>query len=138
MNGTVTATGGNWRTRAACRTADPELFVGPLDEPLDDRHVRVNQAIAVCAPCPVRQQCLDFALAADERDGIYGGFTEWQRRRIHEGGTVPRPLYCRRDRHPRTAENTGQDGRCTDCGRGRERAKPRHALRDGTGQSAAA
>ena len=39
-------------------------------------------AKAVCATCPVRQSCLEYALANRERDGVWGGATERERRRM--------------------------------------------------------
>ncbi len=40
----------------------------------------VARAKAVCAGCPVRAECLEFALANDERWGVWGGTSERQRR----------------------------------------------------------
>ena len=40
------------------------------------------EAKSVCAVCPVRQACLEHALAHREREGIWGGTTERERRRI--------------------------------------------------------
>lgn len=65
----------SWVTRAACRGADPAIFFpGPDDD--------AAEALAVCARCPVRQECLEYALEARERYGIWGGTTERQRRRL--------------------------------------------------------
>lgn len=68
----------DWRSSAACRTADPELFfpvssVGPAE---DD----IAQAKAVCGSCGVRRQCLQFALATHQMYGVWGGTTEEERR----------------------------------------------------------
>lgn len=64
-----------WRQRAACRGVDPDIFY-PLDD--DD----AEDAKAVCELCPVRQACLEWALTNRERDGVWGGATERERRRI--------------------------------------------------------
>jgi WhiB family redox-sensing transcriptional regulator len=64
-----------WRQRAACRGLDPEIFY-PATE--DD----AEAAKAICALCPVREACLEHALARRERDGVWGGLTERERRRI--------------------------------------------------------
>jgi WhiB family transcriptional regulator, redox-sensing transcriptional regulator len=64
-----------WRQRAACRGLDPEIFYPPSDEEADE-------AKGVCATCQVRQPCLDWALSTRERDGVWGGLTERERRRI--------------------------------------------------------
>ena len=64
-----------WRQRAACRGVDPDIFYPVSDEEAED-------AKAICAICPVRQACLEWALANRERDGVWGGATERERRRI--------------------------------------------------------
>ena len=66
-----------WRKRAACRGIDVEIFYPASDEDDD-----AEPAKAVCAECPVRQACLEHALAHREREGIWGGTTERERRRI--------------------------------------------------------
>ena len=62
-----------WRLMAACRTEDPDLFVGPLDEPEDDRSAREAAAKAICARCPVQSACLSFALDTGQQDGVWAG-----------------------------------------------------------------
>ena len=64
-----------WRNRSACRGLDPTIFYPPSDEEADE-------AKAICAVCPVREPCLEYALANRERDGIWGGRTERERRRL--------------------------------------------------------
>jgi len=65
----------SWRDRAACRGLDPSIFYPPSEE-------EVEPAKAVCEDCGVRQPCLEFALTVREREGIWGGATERERRRI--------------------------------------------------------
>jgi WhiB family redox-sensing transcriptional regulator len=64
-----------WRNRAACRGIDPDIFFPVTDE-------EAEPAKAICEACPVREACLEFALAAREREGVWGGATERERRRI--------------------------------------------------------
>ena len=64
-----------WRQRAACRGVDPDIFYPMTDEEAED-------AKAICRACPVREACLEWALANRERDGVWGGATERDRRRI--------------------------------------------------------
>ena len=75
----------DWRLEAACRGMDPETFFPP-------RGVRVDEAKAICAGCPVRSQCLDDALAdgRSEHFGIWGGVTEKSERRsgAHDAGPI--------------------------------------------------
>jgi WhiB family redox-sensing transcriptional regulator len=65
----------SWRKHAACQGIAPEVFYPVSD---DD----AEAAKEVCAQCNVRQPCLEYALAARERDGVWGGATERERRRI--------------------------------------------------------
>ena len=65
----------SWRQSAACRGVDPEIFYPASEEEAD-------VAKSICAQCHVRQPCLEYALANRERDGVWGGATEKERRRI--------------------------------------------------------
>ena len=65
----------SWRQKAACRGVDPDIFYPVSD---DD----AGAAKAICAGCPVREACLEYALANRERDGVWGGATERERRRM--------------------------------------------------------
>ena len=72
---TPTTTTTSWRDRAACRGLDPEIFYPVSDEEAD-------AAKSICAECPVREACLEYALANRELDGVWGGATERERRRM--------------------------------------------------------
>ena len=74
-----------WLYEAACRGVDPDLFF-PDGESRVARK-RTSVAKAVCGRCPVKAQCLQWALENDERLGIWGGFTAKERRRLRRGGT---------------------------------------------------
>ena len=65
----------SWRQRAACRGVDPDVFYPTTDEEADE-------AKSICGVCPVREACLEYALVSRERDGVWGGATERERRRI--------------------------------------------------------
>ena len=65
----------SWRQRAACRGVDPDIFYASSDE-------EAEEAKAICRVCPVREACLEYALVNRERDGVWGGATERERRRI--------------------------------------------------------
>lgn len=64
-----------WRQRAACRGVDPDIFYPVTDEDAED-------AKAICRACPVQEACLEWALRVREKDGVWGGATERERRRI--------------------------------------------------------
>lgn len=69
----------NWRAASACLTADPDLFF-----PIAAGYAlnkQVSRALLICDGCPVRRQCLDFAMQTGEKDGIWGGTTPEERTR---------------------------------------------------------
>jgi WhiB family redox-sensing transcriptional regulator len=66
-----------WQSAAACRGLDPLIFY-----PLTDEDEDAAPAKSVCNECPVREPCLEYALGRREKDGIWGGATERERRRI--------------------------------------------------------
>ncbi|MCW8220052.1 WhiB family transcriptional regulator [Streptomyces halstedii] len=70
----------NWRTHAACRDEDPDLFfpIGTTGPAL----VQTEEAKTVCRGCPVRQQCLDWALENNQDAGVWGGLGETERRTL--------------------------------------------------------
>jgi WhiB family transcriptional regulator, redox-sensing transcriptional regulator len=71
----------NWQDRAACRGTNARLFFGPDGERPQDREVREARAKAICALCPVREQCLDYALRNAVKHGIWGGLSTEERTR---------------------------------------------------------
>jgi WhiB family redox-sensing transcriptional regulator len=75
----------DWRAAGACLSADPELFFPISKGEITDRQVTV--ALGVCAGCPVRQQCLDFAMRMTEAHGIWGGTTPEERIRARRKAT---------------------------------------------------
>nr|WP_310278237.1 WhiB family transcriptional regulator [Haloactinomyces albus] len=70
----------DWRHRAACRDEDPELFFPVSDMGPGAR--QVEQAKAVCARCPVRSACLNYAVDNGLHHGIFGGTTERERQQL--------------------------------------------------------
>lgn len=73
----------NWRDSAACHGQDPELWfpIGTSGPAL----VQTDQAKAVCARCPSRQACLDWALDTGQHAGVWGGLSEDERWRLRTG-----------------------------------------------------
>ena len=70
-----------WHLRAACRGPEAALFFPPaFPERREAREAREAKAKEFCAHCPVRRQCLDFAVRVREPHGIWGGLTEAERR----------------------------------------------------------
>ena len=69
-----------WQGEAACRGVGSRLFFHPAGERGSRRAARDEAAKRVCARCPVRRPCLQFALAVREPYGVWGGMTQKERR----------------------------------------------------------
>ena len=80
----------SWQDRAACVGNDAELFFGLDGERPQDREMREAKAAAVCTRCPVRAQCLEYALANSIKHGIWGGLTREGRSRSAAAGYADR------------------------------------------------
>jgi WhiB family transcriptional regulator, redox-sensing transcriptional regulator len=65
----------DWQKEAACRGQGPAAFVrGP--------HSSYASIRALCETCPVRRDCLEYALADCSLTGLWGGTTDAERRNI--------------------------------------------------------
>ena len=62
-----------WQYQGACRGVDPETFFSPDAERGPRRRAREAAAKALCAVCPVVQECLSHALQVREPYGVWGG-----------------------------------------------------------------
>jgi WhiB family redox-sensing transcriptional regulator len=72
-----------WQDRAACRGPQAAVFFPPSHlERKEERDVRERRAKAICAICPVRRPCLDYALRIREPHGIWGGLNEVERKQL--------------------------------------------------------
>ena len=72
-----------WRVAALCRCDDAAHFFAPNHvEHKPEKDFREAQARAICAQCPVRTLCLDYAVENGEPHGIWGGLNELQRARM--------------------------------------------------------
>lgn len=110
----------DWRSAAACRTDDPDLWfpqgnTGPW-------LVQIEEAKAVCRRCPVIEQCLTYALQETPSDGIFAGLTALERSKVRRAARrrhlAPAAVTARaeqaRTQQPRTLPgiveaNTGRD-----------------------------
>lgn len=82
-----------WQEHGACLGVDPTLFFHPQNERGNARMKRDQSAQAVCARCPVRLDCADYAIRAREPYGVWGGLTEDDRQQIYrrmDSGNYPR------------------------------------------------
>ena len=64
-----------WQGEALCAQTDPEAF-------FPEKGGSTREAKRICNRCPVRTDCLEYALSHDERFGIWGGLSERERRRL--------------------------------------------------------
>lgn len=76
------ATVTDWKARGLCAQTDPDAF-------FPEKGGATRDAKAVCAACEVRVQCLEYALDRDERFGIWGGTSEFERKKLRKGGKAP-------------------------------------------------
>ena len=72
-----------WQVRAACRGPQSSVFFPPAQfERKEEKLAREHRAKAICAQCPVRQPCLQYALKIREPHGIWGGLNEVERKQL--------------------------------------------------------
>jgi WhiB family transcriptional regulator, redox-sensing transcriptional regulator len=64
-----------WQEKALCAQTDPEAF-------FPEKGGSTREAKKICTDCEVKAECLEYALANDERFGIWGGLSERERRRL--------------------------------------------------------
>ena len=83
-----------WWSLAACQHADPDLFF-PISA-AGPGQAQLAGAKAVCARCPVRHDCLRYALTADPVQGVWGGLTEEERRLLRQREAKARVRAARR------------------------------------------
>lgn len=106
----------HWAARGACRTVDPDTMYA--DDPM-----QVAAAKALCRACPVRQQCLDAALALprpSDQWGVWGGYDHEERRRILNGATPQPCTVCANPFVP----SLDHQHRCTPCNQPKYRHAP--------------
>lgn len=94
-----------WKDRATCAQTDPEAF-------FPEKGGSTMDAKRICIHCPVQTQCLQAALDNDERFGIWGGYSERERRRLKRGETL-RPALTNKPN--RNANGHGWRCTCLDC-----------------------
>jgi WhiB family transcriptional regulator, redox-sensing transcriptional regulator len=64
-----------WAGEAKCLQAEPDTF-------FPEKGGSTREAKRICGGCQVRDECLEYALANDERFGIWGGLSERERRKL--------------------------------------------------------
>lgn len=93
-----------WQREAACRGKTDIMY---------PHHSRpAPEAVSLCDACPVRDVCLETALADNEQEGVWGGTTEKERRRMQRDRQ--RNLNCCVNGHS-NEERSPITGRCLTC-----------------------
>jgi len=100
----------SWHTQAACTSADTNIFY-----PAQGSGHKKDWAAAkaICANCQVKEPCLEYALATNQTDGLWGGLTPDQRRKQLSAYRKTHRT-CIDCRTPIGHRGTGSK-RCTDC-----------------------
>ena len=69
----------DWRHLGACGPEDLHVFFGPEQETTGEREEREDKAKLICRGCPVKWHCGQYAVAAPEKWGTWGGIGEAER-----------------------------------------------------------
>lgn len=69
----------DWWFSAVCAQTDPDLFFPD--------QVPTKASKATCLGCEVRPECLEYALAHDERFGVWGGLDITERQKLTKGAS---------------------------------------------------
>jgi len=72
----------SWMEKASCRGVDTDIFMPSGRGPFDP--VKKELALSYCNTCPVKAECVEYALSFDITVGIYGGLTQNDRRRLRK------------------------------------------------------
>ena len=112
-----------WRELAACRGADLEVF-------FPGRGESAEPARQICAACPVREPCLDYAISNRIVHGVWGGLSERERRALRSGWV--RVSRRDRDRAILAAATTGRTGQAIGRTFGLSRTSVTRIVRAGT------
>lgn len=72
--------GASWQSKGLCRDLpDDDFFLN------GDDYAGLKRAKAICAQCPVQNECLDFAVESNQSLGVWGGASPNERRQIRRG-----------------------------------------------------
>jgi WhiB family redox-sensing transcriptional regulator len=76
-----------WRQSAACKGIDVDVFFPPEEDvdaifPAEASEEATAEGKAICAGCPVAEICLQYSLATNQADGVWGGLDASERRRL--------------------------------------------------------
>jgi WhiB family redox-sensing transcriptional regulator len=86
----------------ACQTTDPEIWYGTEDEP---KSFRFKQAKELCSFCPAISACAQYAIAANEPFGVWGGLSPEERRSLRDKHKKKAPKLKLLPIYPRQAQD---------------------------------
>jgi WhiB family redox-sensing transcriptional regulator len=72
----------SWWEYALCRAWDADLFCVPDGVSPSRKRAQETKAKGICQTCPVRERCLDEAMARGEQYGVWGGLDAEERREL--------------------------------------------------------
>jgi WhiB family redox-sensing transcriptional regulator len=104
----------DWVLRARCREEPTDTFFPDTR----NRGVSHDRALALCQECPVRAECLDFAVSNGEKYGIWGGTVPHERRKLRRAW-LKANLRCEDCSAPVSVQRDGagqQTRYCPPCG----------------------
>ncbi len=70
----------DWMDSAACKTYPTRVFY----QELGAGGYCYDQARTICSSCPVKPECLNYALDINEKEGFWGGASPHERRLIQK------------------------------------------------------
>lgn len=108
-----------WEGDALCAQVDPEIF-------FPEKGGSTKEAKSICAKCEVANECLIFALANDERYGVFGGKSERERRAM-------KPRKCRECENPVLGNPSARycSAECSEAGARRMRREAERRRKEG-------
>jgi WhiB family redox-sensing transcriptional regulator len=110
---------GPWHDDAACKRAPEIDFFPNMDDRRDVREAMEKEAKTICRLCPVKDECLAYALKYSSLQGIWGGTNDAERRTMRRrSGTARRSMGdCPECKGPTpTVHVTRGQLECLDCG----------------------
>lgn len=94
----------DWRDSALCAQTDPTVF-------FPDKGESAGEAKHTCLACPVRAQCLTYALTNNETFGVWGGLTARERAALRRGGTSAQTAIAEAEAQAHAEEDARKQAR---------------------------
>ena len=70
---------GEWVEEAVCAQCDPEVWFPVRGQGAPQA---TDRALRICGECPVRDECLQYALETEQLHGVWGGTTARERKQM--------------------------------------------------------